>query len=233
MQPYYFTKPKFIVVYGPPGAGKGSQANLIAGSFGFIHFDTGKYLESFIRNPAALKSAEVRRERALFDAGKLMTSSWVLKVAGSRMKKIAAARLGLVLSGSPRTVSEAKNLLPIMKKLYGRENMFFFVLKVSTKTSIERNSRRLICSVCGSLLLRTKDTKNFTIHSLCPFCGGKLVKRTLDRPSIIRDRLVEYNLKTKPIFAAIKKDGYKIKEIKGDTLPFKVFNSIKKEIIKT
>lgn len=227
-----FIKPKFIVVYGPPGAGKGSQADLIASSFGFIHFDTGKYLESLVHSPMALKNAEVRRERILFDSGKLMTSSWVLKVAGSRMKEIAQASLSLVLSGSPRTVSEAKNLLPVMKKLYGQENMIFFVLKVSPKVSLKRNSGRLICSVCSSTLLRVEGTENFTIKNPCPFCGGKLLRRILDHPSIIKDRLIEFNLKTKPIFAVIKKDGYKIKEIQGDILPFKVFNSIKKEIIK-
>ena len=185
-----------------------------------------------MHDPAALKSAEVRRQRTLFDTGKLMTTSWVIKVVGSRMKKIARAGLGLVLSGSPRTVGEAEDLLPIMKKLYGRQNMLFFVLQVPPETSLRRNSRRLICSICGSPILRVKSTENFTTHSPCPFCGGKLVKRTLDRPSVIKDRLTEFDLKTKPVFAAIRNSGYKVKEIKGDALPFEVFKSIKKEIIK-
>ena len=227
-----FAKPKIIVIYGPPGAGKGVQADLTARYFGFIHFDTGKYLESLVHDPAALKSAVVRRQRTLFDTGKLLTTSWVLKVVGFRMKEIAAAGLGLVLSGSPRTVSEAKNLLPVMERLYGRKNMFFFVLWVLPETSIKRNSRRLICSVCGLSLLRVKGTEKFTVENPCPFCGGKLVRRTLDRPSVIRDRLVEFNLKTLPVFAAIRKGGYKVMEIKGDALPFKVFNSIKKQVIK-
>jgi len=227
-----FAQPKAIVVYGPPGAGKSTQADLITRYFGFVHFDTGKYLESLIHNPAALKSAEVRRERTLFDTGKLMTTSWVLKVAGVKIKEIANAGFGLVLSGSPRTIDEAKYLFPIMKKFYGKENMLFFILKISPEDSIKRNSKRLICSVCGLPILRVKSTENFTTYSPCPFCGGKLIKRTLDRTSVIKDRLVEFNLKTKPIFAMIKRDGYKIKEIKGNTLPFRVFNSIKKEIIK-
>jgi adenylate kinase family enzyme len=161
-----------------------------------------------------------------------MTTSWVLKITGSRIKEIAKAGLGLVLSGSPRTISEAKYLFPIMKKFYGRENMLFFILKVSSENSIKRNSGRLVCSVCGSPILRVKSNKNFTTYSPCPFCGGKLVKRTLDRPSVIKDRLAEFNLKTKPIFSIVKKEGYNVKEIKGEALPFKVFNSIKKEIIK-
>ena len=228
-----FAKPKVVVLYGPPGAGKGSQADLIARYFGFVHFDTGKYLEALVRDPAALKSLEVRRQKKLFDTGKLLTGSWVLKVVGFKMKEIAEAGLGLVLSGSPRTVSEAKDLLPVMERLYGRKNMLFFVLNVPPETSVKRNSRRLICSVCGSPLLRVKSTENFTTNSPCPFCGGKLVKRTLDKPSVIRDRLIEFDLKTKPVFGVIKKGGYKVNVIKGDDLPFKVFSSIKKKIVKT
>ena len=173
-----------------------------------------------------------RLKNLAFLSGVKATSAKTLPTFFTKIKEIAAAGLGLVLSGSPRTVGEAQNLLPVLEKLYGRKNMLFFVLKVPPETSLKRNSRRLICSVCGSPLLRVRSTENFTVYSPCPFCGGKLVKRTLDRLSVIKDRLIEFDLKTLPVFAAIKKNGYKVNIIKGDALPFKVFDSIKKEIIK-
>jgi len=223
-------KPKAIVIYGPPGAGKGTQADLVASYFGFVHFDTGKYVESLIYNSPHRNNSTFKRERKLFESGKLMTPSWVLKMVKSRTVEIAKANLGIVFSGSPRTVGEAKGLLPVLEKLYGRKNIIFFSIQVSEATSLQRNSHRLVCTICESPVLLTKDTSKFNTKSKCPFCGGKLFKRTLDKPRIIKKRIVEYNLRTKPIFDEVKKRGYKVFAVPGKALPFEVFKKIKSHI---
>ena len=220
-------KPKAIIIYGPPGAGKGTQADLMANHFGFVHFDTGKYLESLIYNPEYKNNPTIRRERRFFEDGKLMTPSWVLAMVSKRTKEIARADLGIDFSGSPRTVYEAKKLIPILEKLYGRKNIAFFVIQVSPSVSIKRNSHRLVCSVCESPLLFLPETSKFTVKSKCPSCGGSLFKRTLDKPEIIKRRIVEYELRTKPIFSEIKRMGYKVNGITGQALPFQVFQKIK------
>jgi len=223
-------KSKAIVIYGPPGAGKGTQADLTANHFGFVHFDTGKYLESLIYSPTHKKNAIIKRERNLFETGKLMTPSWVLSVVKSKAEKIAKAGLGIVFSGSPRTLYETKNLMPLLEKLYGRRNILFFVIKVSSRTSIKRNSHRLLCTVCGSPVLYLKETEHFNVKSKCPFCGGKLFRRSLDKPLIIKKRIEEYDTRTKPIFAELKKRGYRLFEIQGKAMPFEVFKNIQKHI---
>src|SRR5258708_22322195 len=108
-----------VILYGPPGAGKGTQANLLADKLDLIHFDTGKFLESIVHNPKRQKEKLVRRERALFDGGMLMTPSFVTGEVKREAKHIAAADWGLIFSGSPRTMYEAERLYPEFEKLYG------------------------------------------------------------------------------------------------------------------
>lgn len=225
-------KPKAIIIYGPPGAGKGTQADLVARHFGFVHFDTGKYLESLIYNPAYANNRIIKREREFFETGKLITPSWVLSVVKKRANKIAKAGLGLVFSGSPRTLYEMEGLLPEIEKLYGRKNIIFFFINVSQAASIRRNSHRLLCTVCGFPILYLNETEKFNVKNRCFFCGGKLFRRTLDKTEVVKKRIEEYNIRTKPIFNELKKRGYKIIDIQGKDLPFKVFESIKSIINK-
>jgi len=223
-------KPKAIMIFGSPGAGKGTQANLVAHHFGFVHFDTGKYLESLIYNPLYKNNSTIKRERQFFETGKLMTPSWVLQVVKEKAEEIAKAGLGIVFSGSPRTLYEVKGLIPKLEKLYGRRNILFFMIQVISAASIKRNSHRLVCTVCGSPVLFLNETKKFNTKSKCPFCAGRLFRRSLDNPEIIKHRIDEYNLNTKPIFAELERQGYKISVISGKALPFEVFENIKRRI---
>lgn len=226
-------KPKAIIIYGPPGAGKGTQANLVSHHFGFIHFDTGKYLESLIYDPTRLNNRVIKKQRGFFETGKLMTPSWVSSVVERRTSEIAKAGLGIVFSGSPRTLYEVESLLPKLERLYGPKNILFFFINIPPITSVRRNSHRLLCSVCGFPILYLSETKKFNIKSRCLFCGGKLYRRTLDKVEIVKKRIEEYNIRTKPIFNELKKRGYKVTNIQGKGLPFQVFESIKNTIYKS
>lgn len=217
---------KVVIIYGPPGAGKGTQANLLAWRLGYYHFDTGKYIEQVVHDPENRADRIIQRERQLFDQGILCTPSWVLKIVADKTKMLAGAGLNLAFSGSPRTIFEAfgdkKNtgLIEVLEKAYGKKNIKVFFLKVAPETSIKRNSSRLVCSVCANVILGDLKAKN------CPICSAPLRKRTLDNPETIKVRLKEYRERTYPIIERLKKRGYKIQEIDGEPLPFEIHKNI-------
>lgn len=220
-----------VIIYGPPGSGKGTQANLLANFFGLIHFDTGKYLESVVHDPKNSKNPDIQKERYHFDIGILVTPSFTLKIVKSKVKKIAKSDYGIVFSGSPRTLFEAKGLIPMVECIYGKKNIIPFVLKISESTSIRRNSSRLVCELCENTIIKTLLPKKFNLRA-CPVCGSKLRRRTLDNPKVIKVRLREYRERTKPIFAFLEKRGYVLHKINGEKSPKKVLRDIRRIVSK-
>ena len=162
-----------VVIYGPPGSGKGTQAELIAKKIGGLHFDTGQYLRTILYDPNSQNDKIIQRERKLNAAGVLNTPSWILKIMVDVIKKAADLRQSMVFSGSPRTFYEAfgynqgenqngktEGVMEILKKYYAKENIFVFIFKLSLKDSIKRINGRLTCSVCNGPLLAQKINLN-------------------------------------------------------------------------
>ncbi|NCN94833.1 nucleoside monophosphate kinase [Candidatus Wolfebacteria bacterium] len=224
---------KAIMIMGPQGSGKGTQAELIAKKLDLFHFDTGQYLRAILYDPAPKNDKIIQRERKLNEAGMLSTPSWVLKIVIRAVKEMVVLKKGVVFSGSPRTFYEAfgykegessKNkigLTDILNKYYDKKNVFIFILDIPLKESIKRISARLSCSVCGSPFMAQK----YKLES-CPFCGGKIIRRKDDNIKSIMERLNEYNNRTKPIFAELKKRKYKIFKIDGAPAPYKIHKTI-------
>ncbi len=219
-----------VIIYGPPGSGKGTQADLLMRKYNFIHFDTGRYIESLVHDPKLRKNPVIRREGKLFDTGILCTPSWVLKVVREAVQKIAKAGYGVIFSGSPRTLFEAfgdkshKGLFAVLTRFYGKKNINIVRLKIRSQTSIKRNSNRWVCSVCGLPILAASKLRN------CSFCSGPAKRRTLDKPEVIKVRLKEYEERTLPIVKEAKKLGIKIMEIDGEPAPYKVHGQIVKRL---
>lgn len=213
-----------VVLYGPPGAGKGTQAGLLAHKLDIIHFDTGRFLEGIVYDPRRLKRKVVRQQRKYFEGGQLMAPSFVTGEVIREVRRMAAADEGVVLSGSPRTMYEAERTYPVFNRLYGKKNVFIFVLDVPLSHALRRNSARMVCSSCGYLLLTafypTKKAKH------CPVCGGHFYKRSLDNPRVIKIRFEEYEDRTSPIFDYAKKKGYRIVHVDGRPAPYKVMERI-------
>ncbi|MDP3725284.1 MAG: nucleoside monophosphate kinase [Nanoarchaeota archaeon] len=214
-----------------PGAGKGTQAELLANELGLIHFDTGKYLERLLHSPEAEKDPILKREQINFDTGKLTTPEWILGQAKKEAEKIATSGQGLIFSGSPRTLYETfgdekeEGLANILVRLYGKENVYFIKLDIDEETTIERNSKRMVCSVERFSILTEEDEER------CRALGGLPEKRkALDDPEIIRERLKEYRERTFPIIRRLKEEGYNVIEIDGRPFPDEVFDSILREL---
>ncbi|MBI5401343.1 nucleoside monophosphate kinase, partial [Candidatus Wolfebacteria bacterium] len=181
-----------VIIYGPPGSGKGTQAKLLADKLNLFHFDTGDFLRSVFYGSIkiAVSKKEFEKERKLNEAGKLNTPSWILKIVGAKVKNLAGLGHSIVLSGSPRTLYEAfgdkthEGLFYLLTKKYGRKNIFVLVLEIPEKESLKRNTHRIICSVCKTPILSQMSN--------CPFCGGKLKHRKDDKKEVILGRLREY-----------------------------------------
>jgi len=213
-----------VILYGPPGSGKSTQARFLSAKLDLFLSDTGRYLEALVHDENNQKNKTIRRERELYDSGKLMTPSFVLRVVEQRVKRIARADSSIILSGSPRTLYEAKGLLPVLAKEYGRKNVFVFVLDVPKAVSLKRNGKRYLCRVCGSPLLAEYYPSTKPKH--CPVCAGPLYKRTDDNPRVLSTRLEQYENRTKPIFEFMRKKGYRVISVDGRPAPFKLFRTI-------
>lgn len=218
-----------LVIYGPPGAGKGTQANLAAEHLNLIHFDTGKYLREYLYDLSNANKLVVKKERKLNEAGKLNTPSFVARIIINEVIRISKAGFGIVFSGSPRTVFEAEKLTPVLERHYGRRNLRFVVLAIKRGTSFRRNSQRISCNYCGLTILQTLLPNKYYLK-FCPFCGSKFSRRKDDNQKVIAVRLKEYEERTKPIFRFLKKRGYRIRTVNGEPLPYKVSAAILRSV---
>lgn len=217
---------KAVIVLGPPGSGKGTQAKLLAEKFGMFHFDTGDYLRHVFYDPKNGKNKEIQRQRRLNEAGELNSPAFVLKILTQQIKKLAKLSQSVILSGSPRTLFEAfgdeehKGSMNVLKERYGKNNVFVFVLNISEEESIRRGVNRSLCSVCKSPFLEVKNFKR------CPFCAGKIIRRKDDKKDVILERLKEYRERTEPIFKELKKQNYRLIEVNGAPPPYAIHRKI-------
>lgn len=216
-----------IILYGPPGSGKGTQAELLEKNLNFIHFDTGSQLRGILYDPKNKNNKEIQKERNRNEKGDLNTPAWVLKIVKQKTKKLSLLNQPIVFSGSPRTFFEAfgglknEGFFSFLSRKFGKKNVFIFVLRIPEEASIFRNSNRVYCSNCGgTLLAKYKNLKT------CPFCDGKITKRKDDNKKIIEERLREYRERTQPIFNKIKSQKYNVVEIDGTPPPYKIHQKI-------
>jgi len=145
----------------------------------------------------------------------------------NKIKELAERGRGIVISGSPRTFYEAKQITPLFKKSYGPENIKFILLELNEKKSILRNSHRRTCELMRHPILYTKETAELT---RCPLDGSKLVSRKDDTSEVVKVRLREYKERTLPLLDYIKEEGFEIKKINGEQSVEKVFQDILKAI---
>lgn len=221
-----------VAIYGPPGAGKGTQADLLVTKRGLVHFDTGKRLRAIFADPDSKKNKQIAKEQKLNEAGVLNTPSWVLSIVKQGTAKIAHAGLSIVFSGSPRTLYEAfgdtktKGLTDELSKQYGKKNIFFISLNVRPEVAKKRNTIRLVCSKCKTSVSGQVKIKE------CPICLGKMERRKDDAPEIYARRITEYSERTLPIIEGLKKKKFTVIDINGEQKPYEVFSDIEKALEK-
>jgi len=175
-----------VVLLGPPGAGKGTQAKRIAAETGLVHLSTGDIL----RDEVARDTDLGREAKGVMDRGELVPDGLIMGMIGGR---IAAAGSGFVLDGFPRTVAQAKSLETI-SPLDSVIN-----IDLSRDEVVARLTARRVCKDCGriyNLAFRPPSDP-----AKCEVCGGALFQRDDDREDVIRNRYNVYEKQTAPLIA--------------------------------
>jgi adenylate kinase len=172
-----------LVMLGPPGAGKGTQAESFAKGRGIPRISTGDVLRQAAQGDGELD----RRARALMDAGQLVDDDMVIDIVRERLARPDAAR-GFVLDGFPRTLIQAEALDHLLDD---RQPLVVVDIEVPEQTLTERLKSRLICGACGTLASAGMKT--------CGKCGGALVQRADDEFAVVQERLRVYATQSQPI----------------------------------
>jgi adenylate kinase len=210
-----------IILFGPPGAGKGTQAEILADKTGYYHFESSKIIEFHIKNDSPEKIYEIEGskykmsdEKIRWETGLLNSPPLVVFWMVEKVKELAKEGKSIIFSGSPRTVYEAEREIPLLKELYGVENIKFVLLEITADTTIFRNSHRRICELIRHSILFSPETENLT---KCPLDGSDLVKRKgLDDPETIKKRLDVFKEQTFPVTEIIQKQGLKLNKVNGE-----------------
>ncbi len=215
---------KIILVMGTLGSGKGTQAEKLAEVFGFYHFDTGPFLKELFDS----NDPSIEKERAEYESGKWVLPEFVARKVLEKIPEILPNYNGLVFSGSPRTLYEAEQELPVFEKLVGRNNIQIFYLNLSETESLKRSMGRLICEKNKHPIPNLLEFQEIRKSGICPEDGSKLIKKGLDDPEILKSRLNEHNSRTLPVLDYLRQRSYKVIEINGEQPIEKVFEDILK-----
>ena len=179
-----------VVFMGPPGAGKGTQAERFAREHGIPKISTGDILREAVTAGTPLG----QKAKAVMDRGDLVGDSLIIPIVRDRLAQADAAR-GFVLDGFPRTVPQA-NALDEM--LVDRGPIIVVEMQVPDDELVRRVVSRRICSHCGRTAAPSGDG---TSSERCVHCGGPLVSRSDDSEAVVRDRLKVYWRETQPMIA--------------------------------
>ena len=212
-----------MVLLGPPGAGKGTQAVMLADKKGFLHLSTGDILRENVKNGTLIG----KKAKAFMDKGELVPDDIVIEMMLDTIKN-ARSQEDFILDGFPRTVYQANNLDRELNKLKLPIDMVVY-FKTSIKTVILRLTGRRLCSKCGaSYHITNMPPKK---QGVCDKCGSELYQRKDDSEETIKKRLEVYDSQTKELIDYYKAQGI-LKEVSGDLEAPKVYSELS-EILNT
>ena len=192
-----------LILLGAPGAGKGTQAELIARKLNIPTISTGNILREAIRNgtPTGL------RAKALMDEGKLVPDDVILGIVGERVAREDCAN-GYILDGVPRTIPQAEALEEM-----GIRMDCVVSIEIDDSVIVERMSGRRVCGTCGASYHITANPPK--VEGVCDACGSELIIRKDDLPETVQNRLKVYHEQTEALKGFYEKLG-KLKLVEGN-----------------
>jgi len=179
-----------IILFGPPGAGKGTQSALLVERNQMRHISTGDLLREAVKSQTTLGV----QAKSFMDAGQLVPDEVVIGMVGEVLQGLKGQ--GIVLDGFPRTVPQAEALEVLLKKHGVKVGKAVF-LEVPRGELLSRLTGRRICLSCGALY--HVETRPTTQEDICDVCGGQVVQRKDDHEDVIRTRLEAYDKSTSPL----------------------------------
>ena len=187
-------KPPVVILLGPPGAGKGTQARMLEEDFGLVQLSTGDLLRAAV----AAGTEAGKKAKVVMEAGQLVSDDIVLAILKDRMAQPDVAR-GIILDGFPRTAGQAAALDMLLSEA-GQRVTAAVSLEVDDEAMIARVSGRFTCGTCGEGY--HDDFKQPAKAGVCDKCGGTAFKRRADDTAeTVRDRLTAYHAQTAPLIA--------------------------------
>ena len=207
-----------IVLFGPPGAGKGTQAKFLAEEFNVPHISTGDILRENVKKGTALGM----KAKSYMDKGELVPDQLLNDLVRSRLEE-PDTKKGFLLDGYPRTIPQAKALDEIMDDL-NRKLTAVLNIDVGTGALVKRLSGRRICRGCAASYHVSFNPPK--VPDTCDTCAGELYQRADDTEDAIKNRLAVYKKQTQPVLDYYKKKGIlvdidgdrEIEEVKADAI---------------
>ena len=190
-----------IVLLGPPGAGKGTQADKLAASLGIPKIATGDVLRAAVRD-GTRRGLEAK---SYMDRGDLVPDSVILGILQDVMTSPSTAK-GAILDGAVRTVPQAEGLGAMLAEI-GKKVDNVLLFDVEDEELVKRLSTRTVCQGCQTPYMGRDP------GTACAKCGGKLVRRKDDEPEAIRNRLEVYRLQTEPVIGWYKGQKMKVNKV--------------------
>ena len=194
------TTPATLILLGPPGAGKGTQARMLEQKYGLVQLSTGDLL----RKAVAEGTEAGARAKAVMDAGELVSDDIVLQILKDRLQE-PDTRAGVILDGFPRTTAQAAALDELLAET-GQKVDAAISLEVQDEAMVERVSGRFTCAACGEGYHDSFKTP--VVDGICDKCGATEFKRRADdNAETVRSRLEAYHAQTAPLIAFYEDKG--------------------------
>ena len=207
-----------IIMLGAPGAGKGTQAKMIAKEYGIPHISTGDIFRANIKEGTELG----KEAKTYMDAGQLVPDELTVKILLDRVAK-DDCKDGYVLDGFPRTIPQAEVLDEALTKL-GDKIDFAIDVDVPDENIVRRMGGRRACVTCGATYhIEHVPPKK---EGICDTCGSELILRDDDKPETVSNRLKVYHEQTQPLIDFYTEKGV-LKSVDGTIDMMDVFASIK------
>jgi len=206
-----------LVIFGPPGAGKGTQAKLLSERLGVPHIATGDMLREAVKAGTRLGGLA----KKYMDEGRLVPDEVVIGMVEERLRQPDCSK-GFILDGFPRTIEQAEALDSELEKL-GLKLDAVLNLEVGDEEVVKRIALRRTCRSCGAVFHLIFNPPRR--EGVCDRCGGELYQRDDDREEVVRNRLKVYRQQTKPLLEFYRRRGL-LRDVNGERSIEDVFKEI-------